>query len=125
MLAPGGRIVLIGQDWEMVAIDSDDPGLTRTIVHARAELVTGPRTARRYRNLLLDAGFREVTVEVHTDVLTGVDGLSVLVGMADAVRSAGAVTEARVGGWAEEQQRRAHDDRLFLAVPVFVASATR
>ena len=73
MLAPGGRIVLIGQDWEMVAIDSDDPGLTRTIVHARAELVT----------------------------------------------------EARVGGWAEEQQRRAHDDRLFLAVPVFVASATR
>ncbi|MEU8149944.1 hypothetical protein [Nonomuraea sp. NPDC048901] len=57
--APGGRIVLIGQDWDTLVIDSDDPALTRTIVHARADQVTSPRAARSYRNLLLDAGFED------------------------------------------------------------------
>ncbi|WP_433762573.1 hypothetical protein [Nocardia sp. CA-135398] len=53
---PGGRIVLAGQDWDAFVIDSDTPDLTRTIVAARADTITNPRAARRYRNLLLDAG---------------------------------------------------------------------
>jgi SAM-dependent methyltransferase len=63
VLAPGGRIVLIGQDWDTVIIDSDDPDLTRTIVHARTNTVPNPQAARRYRNLLLDSGFGDVTIE--------------------------------------------------------------
>ena len=43
VLAPGGRIVLIGQDWDTFVIDADDAALTRTIVHARADLVPTPR----------------------------------------------------------------------------------
>ncbi|MFD0855030.1 methyltransferase domain-containing protein, partial [Actinomadura adrarensis] len=31
VLAPGGRAVLIGQDWDALVIDSDRPGLTRRI----------------------------------------------------------------------------------------------
>jgi Methyltransferase domain len=61
VLAPGGRTVLLGQDWDAFVIDSDLPGLTRTIVAARAHTITTPRIARRYRNLLLDNGFTEVT----------------------------------------------------------------
>lgn len=66
VLTQGGRVVLCGQDWDTFAIDSADPEVTRTIVQKRADLVASPRAARRYRNLLLDAGFRDVTVEVHT-----------------------------------------------------------
>ncbi|MGJ5894739.1 methyltransferase domain-containing protein [Streptomyces sp. V2] len=70
VLCPGGRIVLVGQDWDAVMVDSDDAELTRTIVHARADVLSAPRAGRQYRNLLLDGGFDDVTVEVHTSVFT-------------------------------------------------------
>ncbi|WP_416976012.1 methyltransferase domain-containing protein, partial [Streptomyces sp. 4F14] len=34
VLVPGGRVVLVGQDWDTFVIDSDDAALTRRIVHA-------------------------------------------------------------------------------------------
>ncbi|MFD5497628.1 methyltransferase domain-containing protein [Streptomyces sp. NPDC127091] len=63
VLAPEGRITLIGRDWDTIVIDSDDPALPRAVVHARASLIAGPRSARRYRSPLLDTGFDDVTVE--------------------------------------------------------------
>ncbi|MEU8363317.1 methyltransferase domain-containing protein [Nonomuraea sp. NPDC048882] len=125
VLAPGGRIVLIGQDWDTYVVDSDDAALTRTIVHARADLVTGPRVARRHRNLLLDAGFTDVTVEVHTWVLADERALPVLADLAERARSAGAISDAQAESWLAEQRERGRRDRLFLALPLFVAAATR
>ncbi|MFH9818583.1 methyltransferase domain-containing protein [Streptomyces sp. NPDC017230] len=124
ILAPGGRIVLVGQDWDTYVIDSDDPALTRTVVSARADLVPGPQTARRYRNLLLTAGFTAVTVEVHTGVFTGPAMLPVVIGLAEGACSAGAVSRERVDVWINEQRIRAEADRFFLALPLFVAAGT-
>ena len=45
VLAPGGRAVLLGQDWDMIAIDSEQPKTTRRLVDAKAGLV--PVAARR------------------------------------------------------------------------------
>jgi SAM-dependent methyltransferase len=125
VLAPGGRIVLIGQDWDTFVIDSDDPALTRTIVHSRADGVPSPRAARGYRNLLLDAGFDDVEVEVRTGVFT--DGLMMpmLSGIAHAACSAGVITRDRADAWIAEQTGRARSGRLFLAIPLFVAAARR
>ncbi|MET8853253.1 methyltransferase domain-containing protein [Amycolatopsis sp. NPDC004625] len=78
VLAPGGRAVLTGQDWDTIVIDSGDPARTRSIVHARADGMPHPRIARRYRNLLLDNGFTDVTVEVRTLVWTDAAALPVL-----------------------------------------------
>lgn len=125
VLAPGGRAVLIGQDWDMLVIDAEDAGLTRAIVQARADMVPGPRTARRYRNLLLEAGFREVAVEVHAGIFTDSTMLPMLVGIAEAACSIGAIERDRADAWVAEQENRAARGRLFLAVPMFVASATR
>jgi Methylase involved in ubiquinone/menaquinone biosynthesis len=124
-LAPGGRVVLLGQDWDTAIIDSDDPDLTRKIVHARADQLPNPRSARRYRNLLLDAGFTEVTAEVHTRVLTDPIALPLVIGTARAVRAAGVITAEQEAAWVDEQTRRAHADRLFVAVPMFLAAARR
>ncbi|MFE8948398.1 methyltransferase domain-containing protein [Streptomyces sp. NPDC007856] len=126
VLSPGGRIVLLGQDWDTVVIDSDDPALTRTLVQARADRVTAPRSARRYRSLLLDAGFTDVAIEVRTAVFTDELGLTVPAGL---VAGAGApgespVTPDRAEAWFAEQRTRAARDRLFVALPVFVASAS-
>ncbi|MDR3079328.1 MAG: methyltransferase domain-containing protein [Streptomyces sp.] len=124
VLAPGGRIVLIGQDWDTFVIDSDDSALTRTVVHARADLIAGPRAARRFRGLLLDAGFVDVAVEVRTGVFTEPMMLPLVTGLAEGACSAGAVTREQADRWIAEQRDRARADRFFLAVPMFVASAT-
>ncbi len=124
VLVPGGRIVLVGQDWDTIVIDSGDPALTRTIVHARADLVTEPRVARLHRNLLLDEGFRDVAIEVHTAVFTGPTMLPMLDGLAEGACSSGAITREQADGWIAEQRARAEADRLFVALPMFVAAAT-
>lgn len=112
VLARNCRAVLVGQDWDTIAIDSDNAALTRAAVHARADAMPNPRIARRYRNLLLDNGFGDVTVEVHTFVFTGPMILPMLGTMAD-------------GDWLDEQADRARNDRLFVAVPMFLVAGTR
>jgi ubiquinone/menaquinone biosynthesis C-methylase UbiE len=125
VLAAGGRIVLVGQDWDTVVIDSDDPDLTRTIVHARAGTMPNPRAARRYRNLLLDSGFGDVTIDVRTAIFTDALMLPMLTGFADAACATGAVDRVHADTWIAEQTRRAESGRLFVALPLFLAAATR
>lgn len=112
VLRKHGRAVLVGQDWDTIVVDSDDPVRTRALVHARADGLPSPLVARRYRNLLLDNGFRDVTVEVHTLVFTGPVFLPVLRTYAE-------------DEWFDEQATRAGQDRLFAAVPMFLATGTR
>jgi ubiquinone/menaquinone biosynthesis C-methylase UbiE len=112
VLRPGGRAVLTGQDWDAIVIDSADPDQTRALVHARADGLPNPRVARQYRNLLLDNGFTDVTVEAHMVVFTGEPALPVLASMAE-------------GPWLDEQADRAARDRAFIAIPVFLAAGTR
>ncbi len=125
VLVPGGRIALLGQDWDTLVIDSGQPELTRRIVHARAGTIPHPRIARAYRNLLLDAGFHDVDMEVHTAVFTDPAMLAMPVAHATAAHQAGAITRDEADNWISEQTRRAHDDRLLVAIPMFLAAATR
>lgn len=125
VLVPGGRIALLGQDWDTMVIDSDQPELTRRIVHARADTVPHPRIARAYRNLLLDAGFLDVNVEVHTAVFTEAPVLPMLVGHANAAYQTGAITGDEAENWINEQSWRAQNERLLVAIPMFLAAATR
>ncbi len=111
VLAPRGRIVLSGRDWEGVMIDADDGDLTRRLVQARADTVPHPRIARHYRTLLVDAGFADPELEVRTAIFTGAEALPML-----------AVYDT--GGWLDEQRRRAAAGRMMVAVPFFIASAT-
>jgi SAM-dependent methyltransferase len=112
VLAPTGRAVLTGQDWDTWMIDSDHPDLIRTLVHARADRMPHPRIARRYRNLLLDHGFTDVTVEVQTLVWTDADCLPALANVGE-------------GAWLDDQAARARADRLFVALPIVLAAGTR
>ncbi|XVQ11022.1 methyltransferase domain-containing protein [Spirillospora sp. CA-255316] len=125
VLEPGGRAVLTGQDWEAIVIDSDHPALTRTIVHARAERISSPRVARAHRALLLDGGFRDVTVEAHTAVFTDETALPLLGAAVEACRAANAITDGEADAWIGEQRARARAGRLLVAVPIFMAAGTR
>lgn len=111
VLTPGGRAVLLGQDWEALVIDSDEPETTRRLIRAKADSLPSPRVARRYRNLLLDAGFTDPVVEVHTAVFTDDTALAVLHRI------------SAEEGWLAEQAERARTNRIFVAVPMFVVAA--
>jgi hypothetical protein len=111
VLAPGGRAVLLGQDWDTIAIDSGEPETTRRLVHAKADAFPSPRVARRYRNLLLDAGFTDPVVEVHTGVFTDDIALAVVRTIADEE------------SWLAEQAERARTNRIFVALPMFLVAA--
>lgn len=111
VLAPGGRAVVLGSDWDTIVIESDEPETTRRLVHAKADSFPSPRVARRYRNLLLDAGFIDPVVEVHTIVLTDDTALALLHRITDEE------------SWLAEQAERLRTNRIFVAVPMFLVAA--
>lgn len=125
VLIPGGRIVLVGQDWDALIIDSSHRELTRTILCSQADSCPNPHAARAYRNPLLDGGFRDVTVEAHTGIFTESGFLPMVEGFAAAAVTAGSVTAEQGAAWVRDQRSRASKGHLFVAFPMFVASALR
>ncbi len=52
-------------------------------------------------------------------------GLPALTGLATATRQAGAITGDEADNWISEQTRRAQEDRLLAAIPMFLATGSR
>ncbi|GAB3489548.1 methyltransferase domain-containing protein [Flexivirga lutea] len=125
VLAPGGRIVLVGQDWDGVMIDAADAGLSRAVVQARADSIPSPRAARQYRSLLLDGGFAEVAIQGFLGALIHPSMVDIVIGFAQAAASTGAVTASEAQNFIRDQQQRAAQDRFSMGLPVWVAAATR
>jgi hypothetical protein len=62
---------------------------------------------------------------VHTVVFTDATMLPIVVGHATAARETGAISDDEADKWIDEQTRRAQDDRMLVAIPMFLATATR
>lgn len=120
VLAPGGRIVLVDQDWDGFLIDGGPE--TRVILLAFSDSIRNGRIGRQYHGLLLDAGFEDVRVEpdtvVQTDPMLGV-ALPKLA--SDAAVASGIVTTEEAEAWLEDQRRRLESGRFFAAMTHFVA----
>ncbi|ADD45422.1 methyltransferase domain-containing protein [Stackebrandtia nassauensis] len=117
VLKPGGRAVLVGQDWDHFVVDADDHDLTRRIVRTRAAGMPSPNIARGYGNLLRDNGFTDVTMEMYSFRPPAEAFLGTIAETAEDIP----------GGkdWLAEQHRRAAEGRTFIAVPIFLAAGTR
>lgn len=122
-LTCGGRLALLGQDWDALIIDSSEPELTRRVVAARADALPNPRAARGYRTLLADAGFAGIRVEGFLAVFTDPLALPMVTGFADAAHELGAVSTTEATRWVTDQRHRATSDRLLLAIPLILATA--
>ncbi|MEU3017442.1 MULTISPECIES: methyltransferase domain-containing protein [unclassified Nocardiopsis] len=125
VLAPGGRVVLTGQDWDAYMVDADEPEVTRAVLRSYADRMPDPRAPRRQRALLLDAGFTRVAVEGSVLAFTDAEVLPMLTAMAEAAEQAGAITDRQAASWVGDQRERARTGRLFAAVPFIVVSAVR
>ena len=126
VLASGGRIVLIDQDYDMWAVDSADRATTRTLARAFADSITHPWIGRQYRALLLDAGFTDVAIDIKTLTFTSfADAAPGLNGSAEAAIAANAMTREQANAWLGEQRRRDEQGRFFMAMTLFLASARK
>ncbi|WP_306371076.1 methyltransferase domain-containing protein [Nocardiopsis sp. CC223A] len=125
VLAPGGRLALLGQDWDAYMVDSDDPDATRRIIAAYADTMPDPRAPRRQRALLAAAGFTDIGVEGRVVVFTDAEVVDMLVGFAETAARSGAIDGERARSWTREQRSRAESGRLFVAVPFLLVGAER
>jgi len=126
VLGPDGRLVLADLENDLWAIDCDDPSIVRRMLPAFANTVANPWICRRFRSLLLAAGFSEVSIETHAIVLTNLtDAAFALQAIAGAGVAAGVVTSQQADAWLAEQARRDAEGRLFVVIPAFFACARR
>jgi ubiquinone/menaquinone biosynthesis C-methylase UbiE len=126
VLGPGGRLVVADLENDLWAIDCDDPSIVRKMLPAFADTIANPWIGRRLRSLLIDAGFGEVTVETHSIVVTSLAAAGPLwKAVTGAGVAAGVVTTEQADAWLDEQADRDAHGRLFAAIPVFFACATR
>jgi ubiquinone/menaquinone biosynthesis C-methylase UbiE len=124
VLRPGGRLLVMDQDWDTLLFDGD-LFLTRMITRAFADSMVNGMVARRMRSLLHQAGFVDITIV--PEAVAGSDG-SAYGWMADMVGKGALATNLDpeiVEGWMEDQRRRISEDRFFFASTHFVTCARR
>lgn len=125
VLAPGGRIVLVDQDWDAAFLDADDLRTARMVHDAFTDSLVQGNIGRQFYRLLRDAGFG--SVEVKGDAFTSADpeefGFVVDI-IASSARSAGA-DPGRLEAWVADQKRRIATGRFFAAMTHLIARAVR
>jgi ubiquinone/menaquinone biosynthesis C-methylase UbiE len=125
VLAPGGRIVLIDQDWDVAVLDADDLAISREVHRAFCDSLVQGTVGRRFRQLLLDAGFVEVEVQAETVTSASAKEYGFVVDLLDKTARAAGVDGKRLDAWVTDQHRRLASDRFFMVMTHFIASATQ
>jgi len=126
VIRPGGRIVLGGQDYGFLLIDSSDQDLTDVVLLGLESRSVSPRAARSLRDLLLDAGFHDVDVVVRTEVVTDHAVMAKQLEMAAAAAVEKAlITENDARDWLAEQAGRGRRDRFLAALPTVLVGGRR
>ncbi len=125
VLAPGGRIVLVDQDWDTVVMDSEDLATTRLILRTFNGGVNGT-VGRQYHRLLNDAGFHDVEVHAEAIPSTSFEEHGYVAELASQVAEAFGVVESSVAkAWLADQRERAERGRFFMCMTHFIATARR
>jgi SAM-dependent methyltransferase len=119
VLRPGGRIVLLGQDWDTIGIAADDLQLTRAVVRGMADNMPSPAVARDFRGLLLSNGFTDVHVEAVPMLFADLSVIGSALRMA--AKYAGLDGSQK---WLAEQEERAASGRMTVCVVMYAAAAT-
>jgi hypothetical protein len=118
--------VLVGQDYGFLLLHSDDQDLTDVVELGLESRWMSPRAARGYRDLLLDAGFRDVEVAVHTEVITDHGQLAEQLAEAASASVAKAlITRDDADEWLAGQADRGRRDRFLAVAPTLVVTGSR
>ena len=125
VLRPGGRLLLVDQDWDCALLDADDLATAREVHRAFSDSLVRGTVGRQYHRLLRAAGFSDVRVEAQAVTSTSAAEYGFVVEIiASAARNAG-VDARRLDGWLADQRRRLGSGDFFMAMTHFIASARR
>src|SRR5262249_43067252 len=124
VLRPGGRILVMDQDWDTVVLEGD-LAATRLGTRAFADAMVNGMVARRLRPLLRQAGFDDIAIL--PEAVAGSDGSTFgwMAETAGKAALAAGVDHAMVGAWLDDQRRRIAEDRFLFSSTHFITTARR
>ena len=125
VLRPGGKIVLVDQDWECAFLDADDVNAGREIHRAFTDSLVQGCVGRQFHRMLRRAGFDDVKVHADTVTSTAPGEYGFVVEIVGSSARAHGVQGERVDAWLADQRRRMEAGEFFLAMTHFIACATR
>jgi SAM-dependent methyltransferase len=114
VLRPGGQLVCIDVDRQMVSVDATDVGLAERVLRGRfVEL--HPRMGRQLRGLFVSAGLDQIQVEAITDVSTSWSQFTALLGSSvfDSALSRGVATREELDELQSDLEARDAEGRFF------------
>jgi SAM-dependent methyltransferase len=106
---PGGRVVAIEPDCEVLLLDSGLMDVTRRILAFRAASYANPWSGRRLRGLLRAAGLVDMRAEVHArdlPTLEFAESRIHLIGVARAAAERGVISGAEADAWESDLTER-------------------
>jgi ubiquinone/menaquinone biosynthesis C-methylase UbiE len=124
VLRPGGRLLIMDQDWDTLVFDGD-VALTRMVTRAFADSLINGTIARRMRPLLQQAGFDDIAVNLETTIGTDGTSLGWMAGTIAKAALAGGLDQAIVDAWMDDQRRRIEEDRFLYVAVHFITTAHR
>jgi ubiquinone/menaquinone biosynthesis C-methylase UbiE len=124
VLRPGGRLLIMDQDWDTLVLDGD-VATTRMVTRAFTDSLVNGTIARRMRLLLRQAGFNDIKITLEPTLETDGTAVDWLTGSFAKSALAGGLDPALVDAWVRDQQRRSDEDRFLLACVHFITTAGR
>jgi SAM-dependent methyltransferase len=128
VVKPGGRVVAVEPDSEVVLLDSGLADVTRRLLAFRAGGYACPWAGRQLRRLLLEAGLADVHAAVESTAFTDLAEAEArlrLISIAGAAARRGVLTAAEASQWEEDLRDRDARGMFACYLITFVARARR
>ncbi len=117
---PGGRVVAIEPDHQMLAVDASDGELCDRVLRGLNAALASPRIGRQLRGLFLSAGLTHVDLRVAPLVTTSLSEFQTFAGVMDDIRAravaAGLATAEQLGGLLSDFARRDAEGCFFACI---------
>jgi len=127
--APGGVVVAVDSDWDMLALDIGPAAreLTgRVVAASKAIAIKEPQIGRQLYRLFRAAGLSEVKVEIHAGADTVGRSLPMLkASFARYARDSGKIADAEIKRWFGEIDRAVASGSFLFVLPQFVVRGVR
>ena len=127
VVRPGGRVVAVEPDLEVLLLDSGMLEVTRTVLARHAARYANPWAGRQLGRLMLDAGLTDVRVApevVRIPDLAAAEDTLRLLSLARSAAGAGVLTPQEAAAWEEDLRARA-DRGLFACHALLFVAAGR
>jgi ubiquinone/menaquinone biosynthesis C-methylase UbiE len=122
---PGGKVLLIDSDWDMLALDVSDEALHERVVQAVKTTATHePRIGRKLPRLCKIAGLSDIAVQIFASPdLNGWAMPMLENNLYQYITVSGEVSQAEADAWLTDIRARVKNGEYFFCLPQFVVSA--